>query len=36
VRAERLYPGIATQVLGPNDMPWSWEYDFVAAPHVQR
>jgi CubicO group peptidase (beta-lactamase class C family) len=36
VRAERLYPGIAAQVLGPNDMPWSWEYDFVAPPHVQR
>lgn len=32
VRAERLYPGIAAQVLGPNDMPWSWEYDFVPAP----
>lgn len=36
VRAERLYPGIAAQVLGPNDMPWSWEYDFVPAPPASR
>jgi CubicO group peptidase (beta-lactamase class C family) len=36
VRAERMYPGIAAQVLGPNDMPWSWEYDFVPAPGAPR
>ncbi|WP_036173463.1 serine hydrolase [Massilia sp. 9096] len=35
-RAERLYPDIAARVLGPNDMPWSWEYDFVRAPKPAR
>jgi CubicO group peptidase (beta-lactamase class C family) len=26
VRAERLYPDLARLVLGPNNMPWRWEY----------
>lgn len=26
VRAERIYPELARQVLGETDMPWRWEY----------
>jgi CubicO group peptidase (beta-lactamase class C family) len=29
VRAERIYPELARRVLGENDMPWAWEYNFV-------
>ena len=29
VRAERLYPELFRAVLGPNAMPWSWEYPFI-------
>lgn len=32
VRAERLYPELGRQALGPDDMPWSWEYDWMEAP----
>jgi CubicO group peptidase (beta-lactamase class C family) len=32
VRAERLYPELGRQALGPDDMPWSWEYDWMDAP----
>jgi hypothetical protein len=28
VRAERIYPELARLVLGENDMPWAWEYNF--------
>jgi CubicO group peptidase (beta-lactamase class C family) len=32
VRAERIYPELARRVLGENDMPWAWEYNFVTPP----
>lgn len=32
VRAERMYPELGRQALGPGDMPWSWEYDWMEAP----
>ena len=32
VRAERLFPELGRQALGPDDMPWSWEYDWMDAP----
>ncbi len=28
VRAERIYPALARQILGDIAMPWSWEYDW--------
>jgi CubicO group peptidase (beta-lactamase class C family) len=31
VRAERIYPELARLVLGENDMPWAWEYNFPGA-----
>jgi CubicO group peptidase (beta-lactamase class C family) len=31
VRAERIYPELARRVLGENDMPWAWEYNFPPA-----
>lgn len=31
VRAEKLYPELATLVLGPTDMPWTWEYSWFGA-----
>ena len=27
----RLFPEIARLVLGENDMPWGWEYDWYGA-----
>ncbi|MCS0632409.1 beta-lactamase family protein [Telluria mixta] len=32
VRAERLFPELGRQALGPDDMPWSWEYDWLDQP----
>lgn len=29
VRAERIYPELARQVLGDTDMPWRWEYSWL-------
>jgi hypothetical protein len=26
VRAEEIFPDVARLILGPTDMPWSWEY----------
>jgi CubicO group peptidase (beta-lactamase class C family) len=31
VRAERIYPELARRVLGATDMPWQWEYSWVAS-----
>lgn len=32
VRAERLFPELGRQALGPDDMPWSWVYDWLEPP----
>lgn len=32
VRAERIYPKLASFVLGQTKMPWSWEYDWLESP----
>jgi len=32
VRAERLFPELGRQALGPDDMPWSWEYAWMDEP----
>jgi CubicO group peptidase (beta-lactamase class C family) len=32
VRAERLYPELVEFILGPTQMPWRWEYDWVQEP----
>ena len=29
VRAERVYPELVRFILGPTQMPWQWEYDWV-------
>ncbi|MFL6632452.1 MAG: serine hydrolase domain-containing protein [Massilia sp.] len=32
VRAERLFPELGRQALGPDDVPWSWKYDWLDQP----
>jgi CubicO group peptidase (beta-lactamase class C family) len=32
VRAERLFPELGRQALGPDDMPWSWAYPWLDQP----
>jgi len=29
VRAERIFPELGRQALGPDDMPWSWEFAWM-------
>ncbi len=29
VRAEKIFPEIVETILGKNDFPWSWEYDWL-------
>ena len=36
VRAERIYPALARAVLGETKMPWTWEYEWLAAPAPDR
>jgi CubicO group peptidase (beta-lactamase class C family) len=30
-RAERIYPELVRSILGPTNMPWTWEYDWLGA-----
>lgn len=32
VRADRLFPELGRQALGPDDMPWSWQFGWLDAP----
>jgi hypothetical protein len=36
VRAERLYPDLTRAVLGPTNLPWTWEYQWLEAPAGRR
>ena len=32
VRADRLFPELGRQALGPDDMPWSWQFGWLDTP----
>lgn len=36
VRAERIYPGLASFVLEQTKMPWSWEYDWLESSREEQ
>ena len=36
VRAERIYPEITRFILGNTEMPWMWEYDWMAPSGVKQ
>jgi hypothetical protein len=32
VRADRVFPELGRQALGPDDMPWSWQFAWLDTP----